>query len=35
MRDKDDDEYSLLDKEPEDIEDEEELKKWLSLLDEE
>ena len=34
MRDKDDDEYSLLDKEPEDIEDEEELKKWLSLLDE-
>ena len=35
MSDKDDDEYSLLDKEPEDIEDEEELKKWLSLLDEE
>ncbi|GGK15980.1 bifunctional nuclease family protein [Parabacteroides faecis] len=35
LEDKDDDEYSLLDKEPEDIEDEAELKKWLSLLDEE
>lgn len=35
MGDKDDEEYALLDKEPEDIEDEEELKKWLSLLDEE
>ncbi|WP_293713816.1 bifunctional nuclease family protein [uncultured Parabacteroides sp.] len=34
MTDKDDDEYALLDKEPEDIEDAEELKKWLSLLDE-
>lgn len=32
--DDDDDEYALLDKEPEEIEDEEELKKWLSLLDE-
>lgn len=29
-----DDEYALLDKEPEDIEDAEELKKWLSLLEE-
>jgi len=35
LEDKDDDEYSLLDKEPEDIEDEAELNKWLSLLDEE
>jgi bifunctional DNase/RNase len=34
MTDKDDEEYALLDKEPEDIEDAEELKKWLSLLDE-
>lgn len=34
MIERDEDEYSLLDKEPEDIEDEEELKKWLSLLDE-
>lgn len=34
MADKDDEEYALLDKEPEDIEDAEELKKWLSLLDE-
>ena len=31
----DDNDYALLDKEPEDIEDEAELKKWLSLLDEE
>lgn len=30
-----DDDYPLLDKEPEEIEDEDELKKWLSLLDEE
>lgn len=30
----DDDDYFLLDKEPEEIEDEAELKKWLSLLDE-
>lgn len=35
MGDRDEDEYSLLDKEPEEIDDEEELKKWLSLLDEE
>lgn len=35
LEDKDDDEYSLLDKEPEDIEDEAELKKWLSLDEEE
>ncbi|RHU22628.1 bifunctional nuclease family protein [Parabacteroides sp. TM07-1AC] len=34
LDDKDDDEYALLDKEPEDIKDEVELKKWLSLLDE-
>ena len=34
MTNKDDEEYALLDKEPEDIEDAEELKKWLSLLDE-
>ncbi|MCD8135389.1 MAG: bifunctional nuclease family protein [Parabacteroides gordonii] len=34
ITDKDDEEYALLDKEPEDIEDAEELKKWLSLLDE-
>ena len=32
---RDDDEYALLDKEPEDLKGEEELKKWLSLLDEE
>ncbi|WP_455640103.1 bifunctional nuclease family protein [Parabacteroides sp.] len=35
VEDREDDEYALLDKEPEDIEDEKELKKWLSLLDEE
>lgn len=33
--DKEDNDNLLLDKEPEDIEDEKELKKWLSLLDEE
>lgn len=33
--DEEDDDYSLLDKEPEDIDNEEELKKWLSLLEEE
>lgn len=33
--DKDEEDYLLLDKEPEDIKDEIELKRWLSLLDEE
>lgn len=33
--DDDDDMYTLLDKEPEEIKDEAELKKWLTLLDEE
>lgn len=33
--DEEDDDYSLLDKEPEDIDNEEELKEWLSLLEEE
>lgn len=35
VEDRDEDEYALLDKEPEDIKDEKELKKWLSLLDDE
>lgn len=35
MMEDDDDDYPLMDKEPEEIEDEEELKKWLSLLEEE
>lgn len=35
IKEEDDYDYDLMDKEPEEIEDEAELKKWLSLLDEE
>ncbi|MCD8268748.1 MAG: bifunctional nuclease family protein [Parabacteroides sp.] len=35
VEDRGEDEYALLDKEPKDIKDEKELKKWLSLLDDE